>query len=283
MLNRTCPACGGTLQNAANNTLVCMRCFRTYETSADSMYRVSPQSQNRSETDESEKLLKMIFFFVILIAGTLMVGAFPLTLAATIALVISLKNRKEFQNTSQPQQQSRPAPEKVVSYPTGEFLKTRADYIRRLREMPLGQMPLGIYGERAAEQIERLEVKQRGLRAILGHSHPFVKSAEDAESFILENCRKIYWRLKFCDQTDPNFCRVHAEYMQAVLNENEKILEDYEKLLIEVMQLNDNRPAAAPSLDVLAETLRQIRTGEQPEDVFLEQAELKEQAQMMMR
>lgn len=43
--------------------------------------------------------------------------------------------------------------------PRGERLKPREDYIQALRDLPLASMPLGIYGERAAKQIERMNTK----------------------------------------------------------------------------------------------------------------------------
>lgn len=263
MLNRTCAACGGVLQRGSGNTAVCMKCFRTYK--MDTPRVTAPDRMNKPELDKDARMgLIVIFAFLAVVFAGL--GLFPLVSVAIFAIVRQCVEISKMQDTAQQNNG------KVRSIPTGEYLRNRSDYIRRLRELPLGQMPLGIYGERAAEQIERLEVKQRGLRDMLGREHPFVRSAEEAEGYILNNCRKILWRLKFCDQTDPDFCRIHAEYMHSVLAANEKVLDDYEKLLIEVSQI-DETPRALPTLDVLAETLRQVRTGEQPEEAIYQQYE----------
>ena len=134
--------------------------------------------------------------------------------------------------------------------------------------MNFATMPLGVYGERALHQLERLEQKQEALAAMLGKNHPFIRNGDDAEIFILKNCRQVLYRLKYCDQSDPNFCRIHAEYLEERLAENEKVLGDFEKLVIEVTQLDLDTPQTAPCLDVLAETLHGVRTqdGALPDD-----------------
>lgn len=281
MLNRTCAACGGVLQKGEGNTAVCMRCFRTYR--LESSQLAPPR---RKQELDKETRIGLIFMMAIMAMVFMALGVIP----AVVILVVGIVKQGV-----QVAQKSSDAAESAVSeqhretkrnIPFGTYLKTRSDYLRALRGMPLGTMPLGVYGERAAEQIERLAMKQRGLRDMLGSDHPFVRSAEEAENFIFDNCRKIIWRLKYCDQTDPGFCRIHAEYMQSALEANEKVLNDYERLMIEVSQM-DEPLQTAPSLDVLAETLRSVRTGEQPEEAIYQQYERQYEKQssrrMMMR
>lgn len=145
----------------------------------------------------------------------------------------------------------------------GEYLKTCGDYIRAVQSLPLETMPLGIYGEHAVRQIEQLRKKQQGMQAMLGNAHPFLKNTAEAEQYVLANCKKILWRLKYCDQSDAQLCGVHAAYLQERLCENEKVLRDYENLLIEITQMDDDTPSAEPTLDVLADSLRTLRGDDQ--------------------
>ena len=261
MLNKTCTVCGGTLQRGANDTAVCMKCFRTYRLNAYSPAvltqnaQINPAFQPNTRQNNNETRGLMIFLLSLGLVATLCFGIFPLSIGCIVALVQVSKN---------PDANKAPAKKtnEIRSVPCGEYLKQASDYTRALRDLPIGTMPLGIYAEKAALQIERLNRKQKGLREMLGAKHPFVKSCEDAEQYILANCKKVLWRLKYCDQTEPSLCRMHAEYLQTVLNDNEKVLRDYDKLLIEITQMHDNTPQLVPTLDVLADSLKSIRTGE---------------------
>ena len=150
-------------------------------------------------------------------------------------------------------------------------MATHYDYYAQLQMLNLESMPLGRFGIEAAEQIRRLDSKMDALRALLPAEHPFFRNAADAEKYILENCKQILYRLKYCDQKDRALCRVHAKYLEARLAENEKVLRDFENLIIEVTQMNDDLPQQQPCLDVIADTLHQIRTGEETADVHQQQ------------
>lgn len=260
MLRNTCAACGGVLQRGANNTAVCMKCFRTYSLDAYQFNAPAPRMTanpafqkkpaNKKEMDDATRGL-VIFLLVIGSIVTLGCGMIPLTIAMIVGIVNIAKNAPA------------PEPQKKVHYiPCGEYLKQATDYTRVLREMPIGTMPLGIYAEKAALQIERMNRKQKGLVEMLGSNHPFVKSGLDAEKYILANCKKVIWRLKYCDQTEPSLCRIHAEFLESVLADNEKVLHDYDMLLMEVTQMQDNDPLPEPTLDILADSLKAMRTGE---------------------
>ncbi|MBR4201907.1 MAG: hypothetical protein IKQ91_11690 [Oscillospiraceae bacterium] len=268
MLNKTCTVCGGMLQRGTNDTAVCMKCFRTYRLNAyQPTTLVNPAFQPNPSAEKpmnDETRASVIFLLIVGAILTLCLGLFPLSVGMIVVIVemSKKKNAKPAVNNSCER----------GNLPFGEYLKKTPDYIRALRDLPIGTMPLGIYAEKAALQIERMNRKQKGLREMLGADHPFVKSGEDAERYILANCKKVLWRLKYCDQTEPSLCRIHAEYLQTVLNDNEKVLKDYDKLLIEVTQMNDNTPQLVPTLDVLADSLHSIRTGDLPEDTAYQYA-----------
>lgn len=256
MLRTTCAACGGVLQKAQHNTAVCMKCFRTYEISSNQIQTPNPafqRKQNKEWNNESRAGLIIVLAFLVVFFAC--AELFPLAAIVTFQII-----KQCVYIAKHPDADS--ASDAVRSVPCGEYLKTRSDYVRALRGLPIGTMPLGLYAERAALQIERLTRKQQGLKAMLGNGHPFLNNSTEAEAYILANCKKVLWRLKYCDQSDPRLCRLHAEYLQERLDENEKILRDYEDLLIEVTEMDADLPCAEPHLDVLAETLHSMRRGD---------------------
>ena len=66
----------------------------------------------------------------------------------------------------------------------------------------------------------------------------------------------------YCDQNDRELRRVHAAFLNERMDDNERVLRDFENLIIEVTQMDDGLPMNAPTLDVLASTLRSVRTGD---------------------
>lgn len=286
MLNRTCAACGGTLQRAADHTAVCMKCFRTYR--LDDPPRVQPTRINQQEKDmeavDAGVMVAVLVLSLVMMAAFI-TGAYPLLIGVGVGIGALIKKRREIANEMQ--FDVREVPVKKTPY-FGEYLRTENDCISRLRGLPLGRMPLGTYGEQAAEQLERIRLKKQALHELLGDNHPFIVSFRQAELYVMQNCKQVFFRLKYCDQDDPSLCRVHAHYLRDRIEENNKILRDCENLIIEVTQMDDYKPVPVPSVDVLADTLRQIRTGEQPEDAIYEQYEQMErhsqaQTRMMMR
>lgn len=263
MLNNTtrrCPACGVVLQQKSGNSGICPRCFREFCYTRESFHSRTVSNNKTSDMDRDTKIgLLFVGIFVSFAVGLIPVGIF---LAIMLAKLCN-EDPKAKTNTGN-------KPGRII--PTGEFLKTRSDYIRVFRSTNFNEMPLGIYGVRALHQIERLEQKQTALVSMLGKNHPFLRNGDEAELYILKNCKQVYYRLKFCDQSDPEFCRLHAEYLEKVLADNEKILHDYEKLVIEVTQLDLDMPETAPCLDVLADTLHNVRTqdGTLPDDFDFE-------------
>ncbi len=246
--NRKCPACSVMLQQVSGSTAVCPKCFRQF-----SYQNTAFRSQTPTAADEKdmEKSGTAIILLIVGIVLTFSVGLLPLAVFLTVMLIKTCKKVSE-NPAAQPQ------PVRYV--PCGKQLQTRGDYIRSFSAMQLYDMPLGPYGERALHQIEQLEQKQQALTAMLGKEHPFIKNGNEAETYILKNCKQILYRLKFCDQTDPDLCRAHADFLEGRLADNEKILRDFENLIIEVSQLDLDTPETKPCLDVLAATLHDVRT-----------------------
>lgn len=267
MLNTVCPACGIPLQKRAGYIAICPRCLRSFRmnerTIGGSQAELMPNSLPKNPSKTGNYVSRM-FIWIILIVAALIMNFFPLAMIGFFA-VIRNACRIDKENAKVPEK-------KTISYiGSGEKLQTHYDYFTQFRLLGLETMPLGRFGIEATDQIRRLDTKMQALRALLPKEHPFFKNADDAEEFILENCKQILYRLKYCDQQDRALCRVHAQYMQERLSENEKVLRDFENLIIEVTQMDDDLPAQQPCLDVIADTLHQIRTGEEHADVHLDQ------------
>lgn len=244
-VNNQCPACRLSLRLSSGNTAVCPQCFRTFQLQNETLKSPSAESQSQQSAD-----LKPTGVFALYIVGiilSIVFGAFPLT------IFLSIKLMKHCRQTDLQQ----PAQKQNTG---GTPLKTCADHLCALRSLPLYDMPLGSYGNRAVRQIERLEQKQKALVTMLGSDHPFIRNGNEAENYILKNCRQILYRLEFCEQSDPEFYGRHAEFLEERLDENEKVLHDFENLVIEVTQLDLDSPESAPCLDVLADTLHDLRT-----------------------
>lgn len=246
--NRTCPVCGLTLHRISDDTAVCSHCFRDFQILEGVPFR---SEQGTTNSDKADTLKKMKPFIIPGIAISFATGLFPL--GVMLIVMLSTLNKQE---------KADPAEEKPThtNLSNSKVPKTRADYLCAFHALPRITMPLGIYADRAIRQINRLEQKQQALSTMLGKDHPFIRNGNEAEAYILKNCRQMLYRLEFCDQSSPEFCRIHAEFLEEKLAENETVLYDFEKLVIEVTQLDLDSQETPPCLDVLAETLHNVRT-----------------------
>ena len=262
MLYTKCPACGVPLRKATGNMSVCPKCFRGFRscetslnvsaapagTTAQPLSAADRENVNRAKPRIIAGLVSAIF----LISMTGSVEVLPFIMILVVLIVcICVKDYAVDEAENNPQ---------AIPSASGQKFRNTTDYLNQFRTMPLYSMPLGRFGSEAVQQIRQLETKQQALRELLGPNHPFEKNSQEAAKFVLANCKQILFRLRYCDQTDPALCRVHAEYIQTRLQENARVLLDFEKLIIEVTQMNDDLPAREPCLDVLAETLRNVRT-----------------------
>lgn len=255
MLYTKCPACGVALRGGTGGVSVCPRCLRGFRSSETHLpaAAVQPVTGSTAAQTGADPYSRRIAGLLIAIVCVGIIGgaaALPVILLLTGLIVrFAVCSAKEDPCTET----------KTVSSGTP---KTGADYRKQLNALPLDTMPLGKFGFDADAQLRLLDNQKKALTEMLGASHPFQKNAADAEQYVVNNCKQILYRLRYCDQSDPAFCRIHAEYMQQRLQENARVLRDFEKLIIEVTQMNQDMPVQEPCLDVLADTLRNIRTQE---------------------
>lgn len=120
---------------------------------------------------------------------------------------------------------------------------------------------------RALRQIDSFSRKETALKAILPSDSdgPFLQVSEDVETCLLANQRRILNRIAISDSTDPAKNAEHLGYLHSVLDNSDRILSQFEALLIEISQIGDSGEAANLNLDAITEALRDLRTeGENP-------------------
>ncbi len=264
-----CKNCG-EMMITQGMMMICPRCGRSEQIAQSN---ADPAVFRQAEIENPDRNSKIITL-VVLVCLTFVCGAlnlFPLVCIFIIFIVRILRdilprlnNNSFFDIDSIPQSApiniTREVPKTGDSKSSARIPNTRNDYINAFMSLNLMSLPLGRYGAEAVNQIRQLTDKQAALQAMLGWVHAFSASCKRAEEFVLENCKHIYYRLRYCDQRDPAFLHEHELYIREKLVENAKILHDFEKLIIEVTEMNDNELRPEPCMDVLAETLHNIRT-----------------------
>lgn len=142
-------------------------------------------------------------------------------------------------------------------------LKDANDYIKAFNAWLHEDTPFADYIKMAVKQLESLKRKQRALRAVLDDSKdsPFLTTANDVDTYILANCKRILNRVMIYDQGEPHKYNMHVSYLQEILGENAHVLSDFENLILEVSQIGDDANAATPCLNELTHALRSVRSG----------------------
>lgn len=248
--NYACQFCGGALRTGTGRMgAQCTRCGRYY--SFEQLYRLASFRQPDKKADSEKNAAMAAIVVAAVMIFTLLLASAPFTAVCIFPIALVLGAVK-FADKCEP-----------LPVGAAEKLSTADDYLREFRMLPLERMPLREEAGRAIMQIDLLKRKQIALASMLDQDHPFIKSGNDAAAYILNNLKQVLYRLQFCDQNDPGLRKMHAEFLRERLDENDRVLRDYENLIIEVTQMSDQTPVTAPTLDVLADTLRCIRTGEQ--------------------
>lgn len=140
-------------------------------------------------------------------------------------------------------------------------LKDADDYIKAFNAWLNEETPFADYIKMAVKQLESLKRKQKALRAVLDDSKdsPFLSTANEVDSYILANCKRILNRVMIYDQGEPHKYNMHVAYLQEILGENAHVLSDFENLILEVSQIGDDATAATPCLNELTNALRSVR------------------------
>lgn len=163
-------------------------------------------------------------------------------------------------------------------------LKDADDYIRAFQAWLEEDTPFTAQINLAIKQLESLKRKQKALRAVLDDSKesPFLSTANDVDTYIFANCKRILNRVMIYDKGEPHKLHMHTAYLQEVLGQNAHVLSDFENLILEVSQIGDDANAATPCLNELTNALRSVRTN-LPEGWENETDQHEPPTQMMMQ
>lgn len=266
MLNKICPECGITLRKCSDpDTFVCPKCLRSFKdcsrsqelNTAEQPFPEEVFKGKESLPDLSDGTIAVIFIMILVACVSFVLRMIPVTIVAALMIVITVK---VVERTDRKPEQAPAAEEKQKQTAEPE---TTADFIRAFQNIGRQNFDLLPQTEHVVTQLQQLERKRRGLSAMLGTDHPFLQMAADAERYVLSNCRQIYRRFYYCDLSDPSLLRQHMLFASERLRENERVLADYENLVIEVTQMDDSTPVPVPCMDTVTDTLRRIRTGDE--------------------
>lgn len=145
-------------------------------------------------------------------------------------------------------------------------LKDTDDYIRAFHAWLDEDTPFAEHIKIAVRQLESLKRKQAALRSVLDDTKdsPFFSVAQEVDSYILANSRRILNRVMIYDQNEPHKYNMHVTYLQEILGQNAHVLSDFENLILEVSQIGDDAAeASTPMLTELTNALRQVRTNDE--------------------
>ena len=144
-------------------------------------------------------------------------------------------------------------------------LRDTDDYLRAFRAWLDEDTPFADHIKMAIRQLESLKRKQAALRSVLDDTKdsPFLSVAQEVDSYILANSRRILNRVMIYDQNEPHKYNMHIAYLQEILGQNAHVLSDFENLILEVSQIGDDAAdASTPMLTELTNALRQVRTND---------------------
>lgn len=256
-----CPFCKAKLHDNRYGFMICPQCRRSFRNQrlVPHVLTVRTDPPEPKDRQEIKKILVHAFIstaiflllFLITVCGSDgdLLGLGLLMFAVWLGRIIWLCSRL-----------SKLKHAGYIPPESGEKLRSSSDYLTQLRMMQLDTMPLGSYGRRAMEQIELLERQMQAIGELTGTENPFAEQTDKAAQFIYANCKQIIYRLKYGDQGDPAFRGIHEAYLGSCLRENDKVLHDFGQLILEVTQMERDLTSEAPCLDILADTLRDVRT-----------------------
>lgn len=140
--------------------------------------------------------------------------------------------------------------------------ETVEDYIAVFRTIQQNAPECSYAGE-AAYQLKMLRERQKVLHYLMGGTqHSFRDAENEAEVYILANCKRLYVRLQCCNLRLPSEIAAYDADFQQCLNDNAVVLRDFERLTYEVSKLDEGSAPQAPALGVLADALHEVRTGQ---------------------
>ena len=125
----------------------------------------------------------------------------------------------------------------------------------------MNRLPFSPQLEKGLEQLDILRQKQNALSDLLKDSDdsPFLSVGSDVTTYILTNCKHILSRIIIYGKSNASEFDIHKASLQELLDDNSRVLTDFEHLMVEISQIGDDITAETPCLNELTEALRSVR------------------------
>ncbi len=127
-----------------------------------------------------------------------------------------------------------------------EKLRNSASYIEALETYQTRNTPFKAEIKRAIDCVKAIERKKDVLAELLDQNNKeyvtaFVEIGNETTTFIFNNTRKILNRILIFDEIEGhNSVSEHKDYINGILESNEKVLGQFNCFLTEVSQMDDN-------------------------------------------
>ena len=140
-------------------------------------------------------------------------------------------------------------------------LKTISDYRSALQAWRSEGTPFNDMIDIALSHLGSLERKQEALVSILDDSNEktFLPISKEVEEYILANTKRLINRVMIYDGTDKSKFQTHISYLQSLVQQDAKLLSDFENLIVEVSQIGDITKEEMPCLKELTAALQSVR------------------------
>ena len=150
-----------------------------------------------------------------------------------------------------------------LSVQSGRLHKAQ-DYRDALESWKSSKNPFNQELTEAIHQIDLFYQKNTALKALLGDQakepgNPYLSITEDVEECLFANMKKLINRMTILDLEDGSRFPMHHEFIRGVLDQNRKLLTQYDNLIIEISQIGDSAGMEDLHLDSITEALRELR------------------------
>lgn len=148
------------------------------------------------------------------------------------------------------------------------------EYMEQLRDLQLKNPAFNGVVNRFTSQVKAFEGKEKSLLRIIelnnGAASAFLISRNDeVQKFLLKNLKKLVKRLIVYSAKSANnrAATVEADSsVMTIINNNDELMDLYDKLLDEVAMMGDDFNIDDPALQSVIESLKELRVGEDDDD-----------------
>lgn len=106
----------------------------------------------------------------------------------------------------------------------------------------------------AIQQLNTFSQKQDTMNTFAVQNRAFCNLNEEVRTYLLANMQNMLNRMMILNLQDD--LQAHRNYLSQILEQNQKILSQYDKLMLEISQLMPNE---MPCLETVTEALRELR------------------------